>query len=286
MIKLSAIFLSNTINESIFEMTKNCIQTMIDAEKDNSHLIFELILVESNGNYSEQGFTYNEEIRVITPNEEFNFHRFLNFGIDQATGDYIALCNNDLIFYKNWFSEILKVTLTNPRIRSFSPYDETSNKIPKNIIESRSYCEGLEIQKQLTGWCLIIEAKALRLIGKLDETFNFYYADNDYAMTLRKFNISHALVCKSKVLHLGGKVSKEIGILEPNGITNSISKKDIPKYVTAGNMFWILQDKKMVDGVIKFHKKWGHRKTIKLKMIITEFLIKYKLGYLNRYIFN
>lgn len=286
MIKLSAIFLSNTINESIFEMTKYCIQTMIDSEKGNSNLIFELILVESNCDYLEQGFVYNVGVKVITPNEDFNFHRFLNFGIKQATGDYVALCNNDLVFYENWFSEILKICNANPKIKSFSPYDETSNKIPKSVIQKNSYCEGYEIQKQLTGWCLIIDAKALELIGKLDERFNFYYADNDYAMTLRKYNITHALVCKSKVLHLGGKVSNAITSKKSKGKNNQIIIKDIPKYVIAGKMFWILEDEKMLEGVIKFHKKWGHRKVIKLKLLVTELLLKYKLGYLNRYILN
>ena len=286
MIKLSAIFLSNTINESIFEMTKNCIQTMIDSEKGNFNLLFELILVESNCNYLDQGFFYNEDIQVITPNEDFNFHRFLNFGIRHATGNYIALCNNDLVFYKNWFSEILKISNANPQISSFSPYDETSNKIPTSVIQNNSYCEGYEIQKQLTGWCIIVEEKTLELIGELDERFNFYYADNDYAMTLRKYNITHALVCKSKVLHLGGKVSKAIRNPKSNGENIFISNKNIPKYVITGKMFWILEDEKMIEGVIKFHEKWGHRKAIKLKLLIAEFLIKYKLGYLNRYILN
>lgn len=286
MIKLSAIFLSNTIDESIFEMTKNCIQTMIDSEKGNSNLIFELILVESNCDYLDQGFVYNKDVKVILPNEDFNFHRFLNFGIRHATGNYIALCNNDLVFYKNWFSEILKICDENPKIKSFSPYDETSNKIPKTVIQNRNYCEGYEIQKQLTGWCLVVNEKALELIGKLDERFNFYYADNDYAMTLRKYNITHALVCKSKVLHLGGKVSNAISNKKSNRKNNSIIIKDIPKYVIAGNMFWILDDEKMLEGVITFHKKWGHRKVIKLKLLVIEFLLKYKLGYLNRYILN
>jgi GT2 family glycosyltransferase len=259
---------------------------MIDSENENPNLHFELILIESNSNYLKQGFFYGKAVKVITPNEDFNFHRFLNIGINQATGDFIALCNNDLIFYRNWFSEILRIRDANPTIRSFSPYDETSNKIPKPIIESRRFCEGLEIQKHLTGWCIVIEAKALELIGELDERFNFYYADNDYAMTLRKYNIRHALVCKSIVLHLGGQVRKAIREKHKNGEDYLTLNKDIPNYVIAGNMFWILDDEKMIDGVIKFHKKWGGRKVIKIKLLLTEFLVKYKLGYFNRYILN
>lgn len=286
MLKLTAIFLSNTLNDSIFEMTKNCIHSMIEAEKNNTEMVFEVILVESNRSYLTKGYKYDDDINIILPDEVFNFHRFLNFGIKEATGDYIALCNNDLIFNKDWFSEILKVKKTNPEISSFSPYDKNSNKIPKAQIDANNLIKGYEIQKHLTGWCFIVEADTLKLIGNLDERFDFYYADNDYAMSLRKYNITHALVCNSKVLHLGGKVTKMVIEDKVKFEKPPAEIKNIPKYVTKGKMFWILNDVKMVDGVIKFHKKWGHRKTIKLKLLIIGYLLKYKLGYLNRYILN
>lgn len=291
MIKLSAVILSNTTNDSIFEMTKYCIKTLEDSERENLNLSIEIILIESNNHYQELGFNYNDNIKVIMPNEVFNFHRFLNIGINEASGDYIALCNNDLIFSKNWFTEMMKVKNFNQEIMSFSPYDENSNRTSKEIIATNDFILGYEIQKQMTGWCFVVNNEVFNKIGALDEIFNFYYADNDYTMCLRKYNIKHALVTKSIVIHLGALVTKEINKIETDfsknfQLTELSNRAKIPKYVVKQNFVQILSDEKMIDGVIKFHQKWGHRKIIKLKILIIEDLIKYKLGFLSKYILN
>jgi GT2 family glycosyltransferase len=285
MIKLSAVILSNTINESIFEMTKHCLATLIDSEKENRNLTIEIILVESNSQYKANGFSYSDAIKIITPKIKFNFHKFLNIGIEAASGSFIALCNNDLIFHADWFSEMLKVKETNPEIASFSPYDKTSNKLSEKLILNNDFVKGYELQRQMTGWCFVVDKEVFKKIGKLDEKFNFYYADNDYTMCLRKYNIQHALICKSFVTHLGGKVTEEV--VKTNLEFNSsfdYNRKKIPKYVIKGNMYQILNDDKMIDGVIKFHQKWGHRKTIKLKLLIIEYLKRYNLGFLSKFI--
>lgn len=291
MIKLSIIILSNTINNAIYEMTKNCIQTLVMSESENLNLNLEIILIESNKHYKKLEFNFSDIVKIIIPVEEFNFNRFLNIGIDYATGDYIALCNNDLIFSKNWFTEMMKIKDSNPEIMSFSPYDQKSNRTSKEIIAANDFVLGYEIQKQLTGWCFVVNNQVFKKIGALDERFNFYYADNDYAMCLRKYNIKHALVTKSVVVHLGGLVTKEINKIESDfsksfQLTEVTNKAKIPKYVVKQNLVQILSDEKMIDGVIKFHQKWGHRKVIKLKLLIIEDLKKYKLGFLSKYILN
>lgn len=285
MTKLSVVILSNTINNSIFEMTKYCLATLLDSEKKNKNLEIEIILVEGNNDYTKYGFSYDDDIKIIIPDIEFNFHKFLNIGISAASGEYIALCNNDLIFKRNWFAEMLKVKAANPEIGSFSPYDENTNRLPKHIVLKNDFVKGYELQKEMMGWCFVVEKTIFDKIGKFDERFNFYYADNDYAMCLIKYNIQHALVCKSYVTHLVGKVTEEVIKTQSNFVNSfEFNKKKIPKYIIKGNMSQILNDKKMIDGVIKFHQKWGNRKTIKLKLLIVEYLIKCRLGFLSRYV--
>jgi GT2 family glycosyltransferase len=289
MIKLSVIILSNTINNAIYEMTKNCIHSLVVSESEKLNL--EIILIESNRNYKKLEFNYSDIVKIIIPEGVFNFNRFLNIGIKGATGDYIALCNNDLIFGKNWFTEILKIKDSNPEIMSFSPYDQNSNRTSKEIIATNDFVLGYEIQKQMTGWCFVVSNNVFNKIGALDERFNFYYADNDYTMCLRKYNIKHALVTRSIVIHLGGIVTKEINKIETDfsnnfQLTELTNRTKIPKYVVKQNLVQILNDEKMIDGVIKFHQKWGHRKIIKLKLLIIEDLKKYNLGFLSKYILN
>lgn len=285
MIKLSAVILSNTISNSIFEMTKDCIFTLIDSEKENKNVTIEIILIESNNQYKEQGFFYSDDIKIILPKIKFNFHKFLNIGIDVATGNFIALCNNDLIFKRDWFSEMLKVNKTNPEIASFSPYDQTTNRFSQEIILKNDFVKGYNIQKEMTGWCFVAEKDVFKRIGKLDERFNFYYADNDYVMCLRKHNIQHALICKSYVIHLGGKVTEEVVKTDLDFVNSfNYNKRKIPKYVFRENMLQILNDDKMIDGLITFHDKWGNIRIIKLKLLIIEYLKKYNLGFLSKYV--
>ncbi|SNR36590.1 glycosyltransferase family 2 protein [Lutibacter flavus] len=284
MIKLSAIFLSNTVTDLIYETTINSITTLKNSEKFGEEFGLEIILVESNKEYY-KNYEFSIDIKVIIPDEEFGFHKFLNIGIETASGDYIALCNNDLIFYENWFAEIIKVKKKHPEILSFSPYDETSNKINKEKIELNNFVLGYEIQKEMTGWCFIVDTTIFNKIKKFDERFKFYYADNDYAMCLIKYNIKHALVCKSKVRHLDGVVTKEMKNNDEFIINKiNLNNKELPEYVRKNKGYWELKDDKMSEGVIKFHKKWGSLNMIKYKFKIIKILERYNLSFLNKYI--
>ncbi|HMK07371.1 MAG TPA: glycosyltransferase, partial [Flavobacterium sp.] len=177
--KLSAIILSRTDTKELFEMTKNCIQSLLDSETANE---FEVIIVESNQQYLESGFQYADFVNVIVPHEKFNFHQFLNIGAANATGDFIALCNNDLIFHKDWFSEILKVSEKHKDILSFSPSEE------KHTNPDKDFLIGYKVKQQLKGWCIVVKKELFKKTGPLDETFSFYFADNDYGMTLKYHN--------------------------------------------------------------------------------------------------
>ena len=60
--------------------------------------------------------------------------------------------------------------------------------------------------------------------------------------------------------------------------------KGIPKYVIEENRYWILNSERMINGVIQFHRKWGSRRLLKLKLIIADKLQKWGLGKLNKII--
>lgn len=253
-------------------MNNNCINSFIESINE-TNAEYEIVIVESNES-SEWNYNF-KPLEVLKPKDQFNFHKFLNYGIEQASGDYYVLSNNDVVFEKKCFTEILKVVSVNNKIKSFSPYDRKSNKLPKQIINSNDFVLGYEIQKQLTGWCIVAHKSVLDSIGSLDERFDFYYADNDYAMTLIKHNIKHALVTKALAEHL------EAGVSKKSKTPVSVEKK-IPKYIIKENRNWILENEKMIDGVIKFHEKWGSYRIYKLKLKIALFLQRMNLGRLNR----
>jgi GT2 family glycosyltransferase len=275
--KLSVILLAMTTTEELFTMTSVCINSLIASESATE---IEIIIIESNKNYLNAGFKHPEFVTVIVPESDFNFHKFLNIGIRASTGEYVALCNNDLVFHKSWFAEILKIKEKNPSIKSFSPNGKIDDCYFTNKFEI-----GYKVQTHVKGWCIVANREVFSSIGFLDETFDFYYADNDYAMSLKCNNIKHALVFNSYVTHLAKKSS--LGIekhLEHQ--KDFIAKYKIPNYLLKGRYEWVLEDEKSLSGFLKFYNKWGSPNLLYRKNKIADILLKYKLGYFVKFLFK
>ena len=273
--KFSIILLALTIDDQTYNMNVSCISSFLESALEAA-VDCEVVLVESN---SSANYDYNfENFQIIFPNEVFNFHKFLNLGVAHATGDYYVLSNNDVVYDVNFVKSINNIIHKYYNIHSFSPYDYTSNKLRKTIIEQNEIVEGYEIQKHLTGWCIVMFNKVFEKIGGLDVKFNFYYADNDYAMSLIKYDIKHALITNSYATHLEkvkSSKSKQYDI--------EYLPANTPKYLIEQNYHWVLNNSKMIEGCIKFHEKWGSRKILKTKVMLATKLSKIGLGRLNRY---
>ncbi|EDP94266.1 glycosyltransferase [Kordia algicida OT-1] len=280
----SAIILSNTKSQSIFDMTLHCMESMIDAEKDNSTIKFEVLLIESNKQIHDSTYKFPDYVKVIIPSEDFNFHAFLNVGIKAASGDFVGLFNNDLIFQKNWFSEILKVKEKHPNVQSFCPVDYDSKFTPQSFFNGKPYVFGYKVRRHIVGWCIIAERKLFNKTGLLDERFSFFYADDDYSLMLQKHGKKHVIVANSEVSHLESKVSKELEKKKSAFFDDvEIPEKDIPKYIYTEQNRWMLERKKLLEGHIIFHKKWGSPKKVAIKSKIGRIFIAYGLGFLNKY---
>jgi GT2 family glycosyltransferase len=65
----------------------------------------------------------------------------------------------------------------------------------------------------------------LNKIGDFDEEFKFWYQDDDYAKTLLKNKIKHALITKSKVTHLLSKSHDFIEDSKKFEMTNGLGVK-------------------------------------------------------------
>lgn len=274
--ELSVIFLSYTKSDGIFEMTKNAIDSLLKSE--SKEIKFEIIIVESNPLFHEK-YQFDPQVKIIIPEVKFNFHQFLNIGIKEAKYNEVALCNNDVIFHPFWYSEILKIKKSNTEIRSFSPCELNENN------QNLEFEMGYDVRTHIKGWCIVTDKETISKIGYLDEKFDFYYADDDYSMTMKKFNIKHARVFKSKVEHLAGQntdLNKKENDLE---FDSNVKLTGLPKYLFEDNYKWILKNKKLLDGHLKFHEKWGNRKMISIKNKVFKLLQNIKLGFLSYYLF-
>jgi len=199
-VKIDIIILSYAKNSKLKQITLDCINSLI-ASEDPEKIIFEPLVIESN---KEMRPNQYPGTKTIYPDVAFGYNRYMNIGVKMTNNLYVCLCNNDLIFHPNWATEILKAFSQYPVLSSANPYSENFDydvliKNGDNVIRRD---KTLKINGVLTGWCIFVKRSVFKKIGAFDERFVFWYADNDYDLTLRKYRIKHALVKSSLVTHL------------------------------------------------------------------------------------
>lgn len=197
--EVDIIILSYAKNDNLKKMTNESIDSLVNSE-DSECVKFNVLVIESNKDIAPYQY---ENSKTIYPTENFGFHRYLNIGIRTTNSPFICLCNNDLIFDKNWATEILKEMGKDSLLLSASPYcpkfhaERSFEKYNSPII---GYGNGI-----LVGWCIFVKREIFEIIGNLDEKFEFWYCDHDYSRTLQLFKIKHCLISSSFVTHLSNE---------------------------------------------------------------------------------
>lgn len=194
---IDVIILSNTKTMELYGMTQRTINTLRWSEPN---IQFNINLVESNPNLYDDGCIY-DHCNVIIPKEEFGYNKFLNMGLPYCKSDWVIVANNDLIFTQNWLSKLLLFQSNRPDITSLSPW-EPNWHITRGLDINKDCYIGYRTSFEITGWCLVIHKSVIQKCNLFDSNFKFWYQDNDYALTLQKYNIKHALVVNSRVYHM------------------------------------------------------------------------------------
>lgn len=198
LIDVDIIFLSCGRTNELQMLTNNAIASLLDSQSVEV-IKFNILVVES---FKELEPYQYPNSKTIYPKSRFGFNRYVNIGIKSTKNKFLCICNNDLLFEKNWASEILKQFEQDDSLYSASPYCPISHP-PINIKSHSGPLYGYEVRKQLVGWCIFVKRDLISKIGLFDPRYRFWYADNDYSQTLSKFSIKHALVTSSIVIHLG-----------------------------------------------------------------------------------
>jgi len=199
---VNAVILTRTVDDEVFQMTKTCVESLLEHGQDDATI--HVTIVES-GPECIQELVYPIPWNTIRPDACFNFHRYLNCGIAAQQADYHLLCNNDLLFHAGWLRELLDAF----KVAGLGSASPISPGLESQELLRKFCCSkfklGYHSAREVSGWCLLVSAETLRQIGQLDELFDFYFADNDFTLELRRHNIKHALVFDSQVSHLAGK---------------------------------------------------------------------------------
>lgn len=193
--EVDVIILSYAKDDDIIRMNSNC----IDSINNSSPIKFNIYLIETESN---NDFIYHQgNVEVIQPNKEFNYNQFLNIGLEYCKNEWILLSNNDTIYEKNFIENMLEAHKIDERILSMSPIDDDW-PMQKGFDRNVPIHYGHRIQYEISGWSILINKKVIEIIGKFDESFYFWYQDNDYSNNLKKHNVQHALITNAKVHHL------------------------------------------------------------------------------------
>lgn len=190
------IILAYTIDDRTKNFTLDALKSL---ELSNYTNIIQSVLIIENTSFKWDFITKAFEVNCINLIKEFNYNQFLNLGIKYLNGlyllednDYIACCNNDLIFDKDW----TKIVLHN--YASMSPkcsITKTQQEFTKNTY-------GYRTAKELSGWAIILKFKTWNTIKGFDEDISFWCSDDSYRFQLNNHHIEHYLIPSSIVTHL------------------------------------------------------------------------------------
>jgi GT2 family glycosyltransferase len=211
-VKIDIIILSYAKTKELQQITEQGIESLLDSE-DSSRIEFEILVIESNKNLKPYQYPHTT---TIYPDASFGYNKYMNIGINATHNKLICLCNNDLIYHKNWAGEILKAMNSDPKLMSASPYCSTFHK-NEGFDENGPPLEGYF--GVLGGWCIFVKREVFNIIGPLDEKLAFWYCDADYCKTLEKYGVKNCLIPASKVTHLGSESLKTVDHIEQQKLT-------------------------------------------------------------------
>ena len=280
--RLSVIILSYALDNEIYQMNCQCIDSLLASEQwDNGEL--DILLIESD---KKNPYIYDERVKVLVPDEKFNFHRFFNIGLSQTYGEFIAFCNNDIVFTKGWFSSILKVKQKHPEFMCFSPLDRNYPLMSEDVLpNTQDYYIGWKNKQHFAAWCFVWERRVFNTIGLFDEDFDFYYADDDELQTLRYYAIPNVLVTASEVKHFSQVVTKKESTFDSHVFLDK-DKYPLTLEEIKRGYSWLWDDGRFYRGYHSMKEKWGNER---MRGRINRFLEKYPAFFIRpvtRFLYN
>ena len=195
-------------NKDHVELLKGCIESILTK---STYENYEIIIVENNST-QEATFAYyqllqeNPRVRVVSwPSSGFNFSEIVNFGREQARGEYLLPLNNDTeIITPDWL-ELMLGNCARKEVgvvgcKMFYP-DDTIQHAGCVVIEGvalsfrhvpregTSYLNLMNTQRNVSavaGACFMVSAQDFDAVGGLDPALSVEYNDIDFCLKLQE----------------------------------------------------------------------------------------------------
>lgn len=198
--KFDVIVLSLAVDDFTFNKTKSCVDSYINTADE---IINNIFVVETNPDFAQD---YKQpKVKVIKPNKQFNYNEFYNIALEKCEAEFVVGPNNDLIILPNCLQTILAEFNSNKEISSISPVDRKWFRHTKMYLptDNKIYY-GTEVSLHMFGCLFACRRSIFEIIGFLDETFYFFYQDNDYIMSLERCGLLHGVHTGAHITHQSG----------------------------------------------------------------------------------
>jgi GT2 family glycosyltransferase len=209
---VDVIILSHAKTAPLFDLTQATIDSCHASDKG---VQFNILVLEQ-----EPNVRYRDCVTGFTTGA-FNYNKYMNLGISLTGNEYVCLCNNDLVFGKDWATNLI----------AGMEYHELLSACPANLnAPMKGIHFGYQNNMHMLGWCIMTNRKLYDIIGEIDDEFPFWFADNIYSEQLKKFGVKHAVMNYATVKHLGSSTLKTIDKTLHTEYTTGLIKKFIEKH--------------------------------------------------------
>ena len=192
-------------------MLEACVRSLVEKTTYGN---FEILVVENNSEQDETEECYrrlqdfDRRVRIVRWEHEFNFSKIINFGVEQANGDYLVLLNNDTeVIEPEWLENMLgicqqdDVGIVGARLLYadgtiqhagvifpdyWTPAKEAFRDLPDSF--SGYFHQGAltHAQSAVTAACFMTKRSVFDAVEGFDEELTVAYNDVDYCLKVRE----------------------------------------------------------------------------------------------------
>lgn len=215
-------------NKDHYEDLRRCVTSIMEK---STYENYEIIIVENNSETKEI-FDYYEKLKeypnikvaVCRTEGGFNYSKVNNFGVKEASGEYILLLNNDTqVITVNWMEELLmyaqredvgaagaKLYYGNKTIQhagvvlGLGAHRTAGHSHYGQHRENLGYMGRLcyaQNVSAVTGACLLVKKKLFEEAGGLDESFAISLNDVDFCLKLREKGLLNVFTPFAELYH-------------------------------------------------------------------------------------
>jgi len=204
------------------ELTKQCLETLFKTTGGK----YEVIIIDNASTDGTQEYVAQvtkdqPNVRAIFNKTNIGFVKANNQGILLAQGDYICLCNNDLIFTHYWLRKLKRCLENNPKAGMVGPYSnfvsgrQQVQVNAKNAKEANDFVANFKMNEQVVNrlvfFCVLIRAELFRKdkCGLLDDEFSPGNFEDDYMCWLAERMGYELKIANAFVWHVGSASFKK-----------------------------------------------------------------------------